>query len=224
MKKTVIRLSILLAMLAPLQLMAQEEGSALKADKPKMFSIGLGLGFSFFNSPDIDDHMYDAIVARHGMFTTTSGSVSMFLGFAPALSLNVMPIRYLRIQAIGEVRWAPKIVSADDGATESFHYLRYSPGLIVNGYLPLGRGRISLFLGGGALYHFMRFEDYAADNIGARAQFGVRIGGKTLDVEVFAGYDYVSGESGRDMVYGAGTFDFGDYSGFLGVHMYINII
>jgi len=193
----------------------------------KIFSLGIGLNFGVFISEDMDDvneHIYEKV--NDDEWTSISQSdANMYLNLVPRFTINIMPIRYLMIQVLGEVGWGPKIVSELLGETFTFHFMRYSPGLILNAYLPLGEtAKYSLFVGGGGFYHFFSFEQFEAEGFGGRAQLGLRIDWKTLALEIFAAYDYARGKTGqyddwigKDMVL--------DYSSILfGINLYFKII
>ncbi len=193
----------------------------------KIFSLGLGFNFGIFVGDDIDqvnDHMY-ARVSQDSWSVVTRSETKLFLNLVPRFTVNIMPVRYVLIQVLGEVGWGPKMIMDLIDQTYTFHFMRYSPGLMLNGYIPLGStGKYSLFLGGGAFYHFFTFERYEAQGFGGRGQMGLRFDWKSFALEVFAAYDYARGETdrynsriGKNMVL--------DYSSVLfGVNLYFKII
>ncbi len=161
-----------------------------KIEKRRIFSIGIGINLGFFYSEDINNYIRTA--SRIGQSTTVVyGSSDLFLGFTPVLSINIMPIKYLNIQVTGEIRWAPKFITGYGVEDRLINYVRYSPGVIISGYLPLGSSeKIGLLLGAGCFYHFMRFEGYNADSLGVRGQFGLRIDFQKLSIDILLSYDY----------------------------------
>jgi hypothetical protein len=73
--------------------------------------------------------------------------------------------------------------------------MRYSGGGTVNGHLPLKGGQLSVFLGAGALFHYLRFEDYSAWTPGARGVAGVRFYVKKIIPVVFLAFDWARSDS-----------------------------
>jgi hypothetical protein len=145
----------------------------------------------------------------------------MFLGFTPALSLSIMPIKYLNIQVLGEIRWAPKFITGSGVTDRLINFMRYSPGLMIHGYLPLGAAeRIGLLLGAGCFYNFYRFEGYNADTFGFRAQFGLRIDFPKLAIDVLASYDYAPANA----AFGSSSMNLGDHGGNIGFLVHFKII
>ena len=205
--------------------------SAKKRITHKIFSLGIGLNFGFYTGKigdvnttilrktnrsinELDYWLSDNI---------TQGEAKMYLNLVPRITINFMPVRYLMIQILGEAAWGPKIIMTLDD-TWTYHYMRYSPGLILNGYIPLGKtGKYSLFIGGGAFYHFLEFEAFKAQGIGGRGQLGLRIDWSVPALEVFVAYDYARGETGQYNYY-LGHDMLLDYSSILiGVNLYFKI-
>jgi hypothetical protein len=216
----------------------QEESTVSKTKisesqvKHKIFSLGIGFNFGFFVSEDITDvnsHIYQKTKAEEienwGSSSVIRSDTLMYLSLVPRFTINIMPIRYLMIQILGEVAWGPKFVIDVMGESHTYNFMRYSPGLILNAYLPLGSTKKhSLFLGGGVLYNFLEFEGYEANSIGGRGQFGYRVDWTSLALEVFVAYDYARGESGEYNPYIGREMTL-DYSSFLiGLNFYFKII
>ncbi len=168
----------------------QSVSNVSEIEKRRIFSIGIGINLGFFYSNDINN--YIRVASHIGQNSTIAfGTTDMFLGFTPVLSINIMPIKYLNIQIIGEIRWAPKFITGSGVEDRLINFTRYSPGVIISGYLPLGSTeRVGLLFGVGCFYHFMRFEEYNADSLGVRGQFGLRIDFNKLSIDVLLSYDY----------------------------------
>ena len=195
-----------------------------KIEKRRIFSIGIGINLGFFYSEDINN--YIRVASRIGQSTTVVyGSSDMFLGFTPVLSINIMPIKYLNIQVLGEIRWAPKFITGSGVEDRLINYVRYSPGVIISGYLPLGSSeRVGLLLGAGCFYHFMRFEyyynslenryeGYSADSLGFRGQFGLRIDFHKLSIDILLSYDYAPANASNGS---SVKMNLGDHGGNIG--------
>jgi len=209
----------------------ESSGQKAGADKKiphKIFSLGLGFNFGVFISDDMEDinrHIYNKVVEDDYLSTITFGDAKMYLNMVPRFTINVMPVRYFMIQFLGEVGWGPKVVMSFGSDSQTFHFLRYSPGIVLNGYIPIGEtGTYSFFLGGGAFYHFFEFESFEAQGFGGRGQLGFRIDWKTIGLEIFAAYDYARAETGDYDAYIGRKMTL-DYSSVLiGLNLYFKII
>lgn len=168
---------------------------------PRKLMLMLGPGFSlgFFYPQDVNRYMENWQDSQADMVVEESGFTGMILNLVPRLAICFAPIEYVQLQALAEIGWGPKIISVQNADTEVFHFVRYSLGGTLNGHLPLKHGKYSLFLGGGVLYHWMRFEDYAADTLGYRGLVGFRIylSNKRFTPEVFVAFDYAKAGTGK---------------------------
>jgi hypothetical protein len=194
----------------------------------KIFSLGIGFNFGIFVGKDIDDvnrHIYEKTLAKDDWSLITQSEANIYLNMVPRLTINIMPVRYFMIQLVGEVGWGPKVVTSFDTDTITYHYMRYSPGLILNGYIPIGEtGRYSFFLGGGVFYHFFYFDGFEARGFGGRGQLGFRIDWKSVGLEIFGAYDYARAETGDYDQYIQKKMVL-DYSSVLiGLNLYFKII
>ena len=181
-------------------------------EKRKIFSIGIGLNLGFFYSAAINNYIKNDLSS----YNISSGTTDMFLGFTPAISLSLMPIKYLNIQILGEIRWSPKIsVKAD------YHFLRYTTGLMIHGYFPFGAlEKFGILIGAGGLYHHYNFEEYKTDSFGIRGQIGLRFNFSKIAIDVLASYDFAP----ADAVKGTLKMNLGDNGGNIGFLVHFKII
>ncbi|MDD5309240.1 MAG: hypothetical protein PHU25_18150 [Deltaproteobacteria bacterium] len=168
-----------------------------KRDKDMMFLLGAGVSFGFFDPGDVNTYIEDYVGSLSA--TTESGFSDMIMNIVPRVTLDFAPIEYVQIQAVGEVGWGPKIVSVVGGDSESFNYMRYSVGGMVNGHIPVRDGRNSVYLGAGVLYNWLSFEEFKASTPGYRGQVGFRFYLERFVPEVFVAFDYIRAETGKPM-------------------------
>jgi hypothetical protein len=169
---------------------AQQKGMSL--------FVGPGLGLGFFNPSDVNQYMENWLDSQ-GSYSVQEGFSGMVLNVVPRISVSFAPIKYLQLQAVGELGWGPKIVMVQNGESEFFNFMRYSVGLMVNGHLPLGNDRYSIYLGGGVLHHWMAFKDYDGSGLGYRGQLGIRFLGRRLIPELYVAFDYATASTGMPL-------------------------
>ena len=159
------------------------------------------------------------------------GTSAIVLSLMPRVAITFAPIEYVQIQVVGEIGWAPKVLTLVDDYldtyTESFHFLRYSTGGTVNGHLPVARGRGSVFIGGGVLFNVLRFKSYQEIAPGYRGVMGYRFYSRRVFCpEVFFEFNYIKAETGDE----PGAYDpyeieeLNYTSGTIGVNFYFKVM
>jgi hypothetical protein len=83
-------------------------------------------------------------------------------------------------------------VGADDGA---FSYNKVAPQVIANFYVPMGKGKNALMLGGGITYNFLSFEEFKASCPGLKLQVGYSMQMGHFNVQPLLTFNYVDGTS-----------------------------
>ena len=158
------------------------------AARRMMLLLGPGMSLGFFSPGDVNRYMEQQISGA----TIQSGFSGMFLNIVPRISVGFAPIEYVQITAVGEIGWGPKIieVQGSSSSSDSYHFVRYSGGGTITGHIPIKNYRFSLFGGGGALFHWMSFEEFEAGGPGARAVLGFRMYNKTFTPEIVLMFDY----------------------------------
>jgi hypothetical protein len=170
-----------------------------------LFLIGGGIGIGIFMPRDVNKYLDDWPRRQVGLAVEQAGFSEMVINYVPRVTVTYIPIEYVQLQILGEIGWSPKAMTFTGGGgeddTEWFHYVRYSPGALANFHLPVNSNKQSIFVGGGVLYHWLRFEgggeDYKAETLGYRAQIGYRFYIRAFVPEVFVAFDYVKGETGK---------------------------
>ena len=158
------------------------------AARRMMLLLGPGMSLGFFSPGDVNRYMEQQISGA----SIQSGFSGMFLNIVPRISVGFAPIEYVQITAVGEIGWGPKIIEVrgSSSSSETYHFVRYSGGATITGHIPIKNYRFSLFGGGGALFHWMSFEQFEAGGPGARAVLGFRMYNQTFTPEIVLMFDY----------------------------------
>ncbi len=130
---------------------------------------GLGFGIGIFYPSDVNDYINDDMAGYYQQ----AGTYNMFLYLGLHGSLTYK-IKWFDMAGIAEYAIAPKFIfisNTSEIITYNFH--RFSPGLLANFHIPMKSERHEFLLGGGAQYHWMKFEDFKGENIGFMFQAGV---------------------------------------------------
>jgi hypothetical protein len=194
-----------------------------------LFLIGAGIGIGIFLPRHVNDYLEDW-TSSHGA-TDQVGFSEMLLNFVPRVTATYIPIEYVQLQILGEIGWAPKVMTVTGAGaeeeTEFFHYVRYSPGALANFHLPVNANRQAIFVGGGVLYHWLRFEgggaDYKAEALGYRAQLGYRFYIRAIAPEVFVAFDYVKADSNKAIAPGEQDMILEYTGGMIGGNFYFDL-
>ncbi len=160
--------------------------------------LGPGIGIGCFYPQEVNDYIENWKDLQQAEIE--SGVTGMFYHIVPKVSFVFGPIEYIQIEVVGEVGWSPKFLAISGGQSGVFHYMRYSGGGTVTGHLPLKNGKYALFSGAGALFHYLRFEDYSAWAPGARGVLGFRMYRKRVIPEIFIAFDWVRTDSDQEVV------------------------
>jgi len=193
-----------------------------------LFLIGAGIGIGIFLPRDVNDYLSDW-TADQGA-SERLGFSEMLMNYVPRVTVTYIPIEYVQLQVLGEIGWAPKAMTiSGSGADESeiFHYVRYSPGALANFHLPVNANRQAIFVGGGVLYHWLRFEgggaDYKGEALGYRAQIGYRFYVRAIAPEIFVAFDYVKADSHKAIATGARDMILEYTGGMIGGNFYFDL-
>jgi len=194
-----------------------------------LFLIGAGIGIGIFMPRDVNDWIADWTddLGASGQV----GFTEMVLNFVPRVTATYIPIEYVQLQILGEIGWAPKVMAVTGPGTEErtewFHYVRYSPGALANFHLPINSNRQAIFVGGGVLYHWLRFEgagaDYKAEALGYRAQLGYRFYVRAFAPEVFVAFDFVKADSHKAIATGERDMILEYTGGMIGGNFYFDL-
>jgi hypothetical protein len=127
------------------------------------FSPGFGIGIGIFNPKGVNEYIKDDLTD----FITINAQIYMYEEVHFFLNFK---FKWFDVTGLAEYALGPKIVIGGNG---NYFFNRLSPGALANLFIPIGlSGKNALFIGGGAQYHIMSFEDYKANTIGYRVQLG----------------------------------------------------
>lgn len=152
--------------------------------RKNMWLFGGGGTFGIIYPKEVNQYIESWLNAQGDYTTTEDGFTEMVLALVPNLSLLYSPIEYVNFELFTEFSWAPKILSVQNGESNIFHFIRFSPGLNVLCNIPFNSYKNSIFFGGGVEFDLMRFEDFVGKSLGVRAKAGLRLymPKRTLDV------------------------------------------
>jgi hypothetical protein len=161
------------------------------------FMLGLNVGSGFFSPTKANDILKE----RYKGYIVTQGTIEMIMHFDIGMDLTYRLNNYLDFQTLGEIFWAPKFINND-----YYTYNKYSIGLLMNGHLPLGNARHSIFIGAGPFYHSYSFgldeptlkNGFSEELVNFRFLAGTNLNFGTFSPKIYIGYDMA-----------------GDYSSFL---------
>jgi hypothetical protein len=159
--------------------------------------LGPGFGLGFMYPKEINDFMENWTSSLGA--EVEEGTSAMVLCIQPRVVITFAPIEYVQIQLVGEIGWAPKVMTVVGGDNRTFHFLRYSTGGTVAGHLPIRGGRSSVSLGAGVLFNALEFEGIQEITPGYRGVFGFRFyGRRAFTPEIFVEFNWIRADTGRD--------------------------
>ena len=167
-KKTTVKLllfSILICYLFRANSIAQENS------KKTNICPGFGIGIGFFNPKGVNEYINYELSSYYQQF----GTFDMFMYYELNGSVT-LKIKQLDVTALAAYAISPKfIIISNTSDIKTYTYSRLSPGILANYYIPFGTGRYSLFIGGGAQFHHLKFKEFNGNNIGIRLQVGLNL-------------------------------------------------
>ncbi len=168
--------------------------------------IGFDVGFGFFGPGDVNDYLND----KYADFYFSSGFPEIVLNYFMDANFTYRFHKNIDIQAFTGFGWAPKVIMIENaGYSDSYHYMRYSYGIIPHLHVPLFIN--SFFLGIGPIFNHLKFESFQASTLGLKFRAGYNIHGGNFITQVFGGLDYIKGKS--DQRYQSRPMTL-DYTGF----------
>jgi len=179
--------------------------------RAKQFFLGLGFSFGLFAPPDVNSYM-EGWQDSLGTTMSQSGFTGMFLNLIPRIAVTYKPLKYVEVQAVGEIAWGPKIISSNV-ESKVFSFVRFSPGIVGSFHLPVGQHGKSIYAGVGFIYHWMVFEDFSADTPGLRVEAGFELYTSKTMIELFAAFDYAKADAGAPIGYGDNASMILNYTG-----------
>jgi hypothetical protein len=138
--------------------------------------------------------------------TVSEGFSGIFMCFGAHADVKIKPHKLFDIDIFGELTAAPKILTVNTGETESFNFGKRSLGVLANFNHHFASGRHYLFLGAGPAYHSMKFKNYSASTLGARADLGINLNFNKIELRPVFFFDIANADdSGFSMNYTSGN-------------------
>ena len=159
--------------------------------KNSFFGIGVSLGI--FNPNDVNDYLrnyWDNEIAGYNV--DKYGYPEMYFNFVLQICGGTFVSQQMELKGIFEFGIGPKIIIIHD--TKFFGFFRYSPGVICNYHIPSSKSN-NFLIGGGILYHNMKFKEWKASAFGPRLKAGYNIYFKKKIIELFLAFDIVNGKT-----------------------------
>ncbi|UCG28239.1 MAG: outer membrane beta-barrel protein [Bacteroidales bacterium] len=183
------KIRILWALLAlPLicpDLQAQDEPIRFAKGK---FLVGIGINIGFFNPEDVNQYIEDWMSSKG--FLELLGTSDMIMNLGAHFDMGYRINDNIELYGTLEYCAGMKYISVSGGSNYFFHLSRFSPGFIANILIPLSSSaRNSFFIGGGVLYHIMKFEEYSGNTAGYRIQAGFSLNNFNFNPQIFLAYD-----------------------------------
>jgi hypothetical protein len=168
---------------------------------PATFMIGFSFGIGALLSTQYPNRYMREWVRGSGDVTIEEGGERLVFFVVPAISIDVSPVQWLRIQSSSEVGWAPNTITVrgdDRSDSRSFNLNRYSEVVTANFEYPVNEGKTTnIFFGAGPGIHRVSFEDHAVTHPGFRAQLGMGLLERKIRADGVVVFDYVRASSER---------------------------
>jgi hypothetical protein len=165
-------------------------------DNSKTFGVypGFGFGIGYFNPKQVNvyiaDNLPDNIYMQYG-------STDIFL-YEELHVFVTCRIKWMDITSLVDYALGPKFIVISGSSSQFYNFNRISPGLLVNFYIPTHSSRHSFFIGGGAQFHIMKFEEYGGNAIGYRANAGYNIQLRKIGLQPNIAFNLAKAEDDRD--------------------------
>jgi hypothetical protein len=172
-----------------------------------------GIGFGFFYPSDVNDYIQNEMNTL-GYIEGYNTDLYMYFEIRGGLTYRIKSVDF---SGIIEYDAAPKwVVVSGGGDNLTYYYSRIAPAIMVNYYIPVGKGRNAFFLGGGVNYSFMKFKDFNASNPGFKLQAGFNLQFGDFNLQPFGAFNYAKATDSSDPYWGDFVLSF--VSGQIGVN------
>jgi hypothetical protein len=170
-------------------------------DKVKTSALypGFGIGLGIFYPGDVNEYIESHMP---GNILSQTGSTDLFM-YEEIHAFLTYRIKWIDITSIVEYAFGPKWIIITNSTNQFYSFNRFSPGLLVNFYIPTGSGRHAIYLGGGAQYHFMKFEEYKGGNIGLRVNAGYSIQFGKLNLQPYLAFNLAKAKDTETLEFNA---------------------
>lgn len=157
------------------------------------FIIGANVGMGICDPKDVNEYLKN----KYYHYNFEYGSSDIYTNLIMGINFSYRINKNLEVRSMFELGWAPKFITYNNSPSESYHFVRYSPGIGIVFHLPIKRN--SLFAGATLMYHSLSFEDYKASNLGYRIDMGFNLNVGRFSPKFFIGYDFASATDKRQV-------------------------
>ncbi len=150
---------------------------------------GVGIGIGVFYPDDVNDYIKSA----SSNMQIEESVTDMFMNYVGRLSVSYKVNKKLTFTFLNEYGLAfTFLIDTGNEEIKTFSFIRVSPGLLTKIHFPIKSGRHSLYIAPGINYHFMKFEEYKANGIGGKLQFGFSLNFRKSSLQPFFSIDYAN--------------------------------
>jgi hypothetical protein len=149
-------------------------------------SVGFGIGF--FYPSDVNDYI-EFDMASQGVAGSYNTSLYMYLEVKAGLTYRM---KCFDITGGFEYDVAPKFILVSGSSVNSitYFYHRLSPEISANYYFSTKNSKNAFFIGGGANYSFLSFEEYRASAPGLKVQLGYSMQFDKFNLQPYGAFRY----------------------------------
>ncbi len=149
--------------------------------------LGVGTGVGLFYPDEVNQYLK----AISSNMYPDQEYTDMLINIVGKLSVSKKLNNKFEIAFITEFATASKTFMESSGNNIIiYNFTRVSPGILSKFYFPIKSGRHSFYIGPGVNYHFMKFEEFEASNVGGKLQFGLSYNFKRFSLQPYMCYDY----------------------------------
>jgi hypothetical protein len=162
--------------------------------KPFRFYVSPSINVGFFSPDNVNSYIEEKLSNT----SLTYGTTDLILNFNAGLGFGFRFANLVELQTVTEYAFSPKTIMVSNGDNMSFTFSRFSAGLMANFMIPLSSNerRTSFILGGGMIYHSMKFEEYSATKLAPRFQAGFSINNNKFNPQILISADIAKAYDG----------------------------
>lgn len=151
--------------------------------------IGIGTGLGIFYPNDVNEYIK---TATSNILTDQEFS-DMFVNGVGRLSISNKFNSKFELALVTEFAIATSTI-AEYGTDDLtiYTFTRVSPGILSKFYFPIKSGRHAFYIAPGVNYHFMKFEEFEANNFGGKLQLGLSFNFKKFSLQPYMSIDYAT--------------------------------
>lgn len=160
------------------------------------FGFGASIGIGFFYPTDVNNYILNKLESENPYDIFYNTSIYEFINIGAVATFR--PMKNIRINANGELGYAPKFIINYD----KFNLGRLSLGFDTYFNKPIGSTKQSFIFGAGPYFHHMYFENFSANKLGLRIiPFGAALQFGGFQPQILLGCDLFAKKTARAVDY-----------------------